>query len=208
MINLTSAFRYCRSTALGVCTLAFCTTANATFMQTQDSLEADANIDGTTDPFVFVFSSLAAPVTNLFTLDLEFFHLDMGGNGSSENLSITISSMGADYDLGLFPLTIGPDCGGGGTAFDACGTGNLALSFADIGDVSFSDPLSITLTPSEDVNPYGVLNYVGTDQSDIIGSVSLTLAYEEARVPVPAPATLALFGLGLAGLGWSRRKKA
>lgn len=27
-------------------------------------------------------------------------------------------------------------------------------------------------------------------------------------VPVPVPATIALFGIGLAGLGWSRRKKA
>jgi len=29
-----------------------------------------------------------------------------------------------------------------------------------------------------------------------------------AAEPVPAPATLALFGLGLLGLGWSKRKKA
>lgn len=34
--------------------------------------------------------------------------------------------------------------------------------------------------------------------------VNLTAEHEN----VPAPATLALFGLGLAGLGWSRRKKA
>jgi PEP-CTERM motif len=38
------------------------------------------------------------------------------------------------------------------------------------------------------------------DPIDVRGSVSI------ARIPTPA--TFALFGLGLAGLGWSRRKKA
>lgn len=37
--------------------------------------------------------------------------------------------------------------------------------------------------------------------------INFTLEGEVAGA-VPAPATLALFGLGLAGLGWSRRKKA
>jgi hypothetical protein len=38
--------------------------------------------------------------------------------------------------------------------------------------------------------------------------VSVQFEYTSDQVNVPAPATLALMGLGLAGLGWKRRKQA
>jgi hypothetical protein len=45
-----------------------------------------------------------------------------------------------------------------------------------------------------------------------IGTTNITRGFQVYAdftiVPVPTPPTLAIFGLGLAGLGWSRRKKA
>jgi PEP-CTERM motif len=37
--------------------------------------------------------------------------------------------------------------------------------------------------------------------------VEESISISDSSMPVPAPATLALFGLGLAGLGWSRRRQ-
>jgi len=45
--------------------------------------------------------------------------------------------------------------------------------------------------------------FLGSGAVESVSGVGITIA-----TAVPAPATLALFGLGLAGLGWSRRTKA
>jgi hypothetical protein len=54
-------------------------------------------------------------------------------------------------------------------------------------------------------NPFNDVQFVGSEK-DGRGQIDVD---SFARVPatVPAPATLALFGLGLTSLGWSRRKK-
>ena len=70
-----------------------------------------------------------------------------------------------------------------GSFFESCSNG----SFCDVSDVApFNNRTSVWA--------YDVLN--------------VTSAELPPEGNVPTPATLALFGLGLAGLGWSRRRKA
>ena len=77
--------------------------------------------------------------------------------------------------------------------------GSLQLIDAG-GDAGFTSFNGFNLNAGE-VASYIILQNSNPNDNDAFG-------LDDIAFKVPAPATLALFGIGLAGLGWSRRKKA
>ena len=109
----------------------------------------------------------------------------------SNNIAHTEPDFNFNFDAVAGQFFLGGDTSSDtGQAWNLFGPGFLGFGAGDAG--------------SELVSHIGG---VSTGLGLVTNPVPLT-ASPKAEAPAPAPATLALFGLGLASLGWSRRKKA
>jgi hypothetical protein len=138
----------------------------------------------TNDVGVHNFSLSAADSVDIWELSTRDFRL-----GIFDNIG---SLVGGNDDRGVFP---------GQNIFDATVLG-LNLSAGD-----YTAVVSYWTNFSETLDGYGINATGGSYTINIQGAnVLATPAPAPGPARVPAPATLALMGLGLAGLGWKRRK--
>jgi hypothetical protein len=151
------------------------------------SFPVAAPLSNTTDGDSATFISL--PTESFITLGFTGgFVFDGAG------LDLFVSEVGgADETADVF---ISSDFG---ASFTFLGIATTAtVSGFDLGTIGFTDNVNA-------VKVVGLDNFGGSPGFDLAfvqgleGSVVID--------PVPAPTTLALFGLGLAGLGWKRRRK-
>jgi len=91
--------------------------------------------------------------------------------------------------------------------FDFASTIALTPGVAVVAEIIFDQRW---LAEGDLLNPYagGVLIEVGAAPGGGVPSSHIDLVFSEGLHSVPEPTTLALMGLGFAGIGWKRRKAA
>ncbi|WP_241262946.1 PEP-CTERM sorting domain-containing protein [Parahaliea mediterranea] len=138
-------------------------------------------------------TNVGAPLWNGYNMDLQPFYVDTDGFYSMQTTAANF-----DTYMFLFPGT---------PSFPADAGSYLALN--DDGGVGLLSLINFALESNTQytLGVRGFAGATGNFTARIQGVGGITLGEVEAA-PVPVPATLALFGLGLVGLGWSARKKA
>ena len=145
-----------------------------------------------------------------FNFSLDISSLGLDGN-SANNGPFASPNLAPNFKFTLFDNPGGALSTGGGAVL---GTANLSGVASDVSVLDWTNgAFSFNASGSTDGNVTLQVDlfsggYAAFDNFKITASDEAGEGITGDPVSVPTPATLALFGLGLAGLGWSRRKRA
>ncbi len=130
---------------------------------------------------------------------------------AGDAITLTVNRLTASFDAYLV-LHFGDITG---TTVSDIWTGSVAIADDDIQEFTgydgwFSDPQLLAYTLSSTGTYTAIVSCAACDQAgDRLDSVSYQITLgtpPTGPVGVPEPTTIALMGLGLAGIGWKRRK--
>ena len=161
----------------------------------ESDLDNNLILDDMEFNFASFFADFVASGATTFDLAVDWINLDL--NGTNETITVELFTT-FDLNVAFFsaplPLTFSVI-----DSVNSSGSGVLTIGPSDFSAFQ-NDDLLATLVFTD-------FSGVGNSQFPCCdGSATVSLSYE--TVSVPEPGTLALFGIGLVGMGLARRKKA
>ncbi len=132
----------------------------------------------------------------------ETFHLSSPDVPTGYSADATLSHIGNGMSDNEYLVNILESAGG--PISDQVWVHQFIPSFTVIDFISDPDQFVVGVAPSATIVETGLLQHALVYNNDRGELVSIDVLSD---VDAPEPATLALFGFGLAGLGWARRKR-
>ena len=170
----------------------FCAGCELTF--TFSMITQSVTPTGNPNEFDFVFNSLVVNFYVDFTPDYNGSSASAGSEGGANALWLQLTLNGTLEGTG-FNIGTGSDLGSGSGLFDV--TGGLAAVYFDTNGELGGTDMSFTSSFQPVLDGNGNPTRILTGTWELQGNT----------ISVPEPETMVLFGLGLLGLGFARRRK-